>query len=341
MGLVVAGDGRDYPGLDRRPQAVAVGLGAQRRLHVIEAGEVAQGLIGQDQLIQGHVGSHRQAACLGVGNHLRAASTGQLAEVSAHARLFHQQQVTGQGHGFGAFRDAGQAEEARCRPFMGDAAGRQVVVLGMQDHGQVEGGGIFQGAAQGAVVVEAVQAIAKGHATGVAQGHQLGQLFAVEVFAQGADGEDLAVSGFAGAVENQLGHGRSVQHRFGLRRAAQAGHAAGGGGQGFSGNRAFAAVAGFAQGYGQVDQAGGGYQAGGVDGLVGDKVRWGLAEGGDFAALQVQVGDLVELAGRVDHAGAEDTGTHQFCSSLSWLSWRCAAWPLMAMDSTAMRMAMP
>ena len=206
MGLVVAGDGRDHPGLDRRPQAVAVGLGAQRRLHVIEAGEVAQGLIGQDQLIQGHVGSHRQAACLGVGNHLRAASTGQLAEVSAHARLFHQQQVTGQGHGFGAFRDAGQAEEARRRPFMGDAAGRQVVVLGMQDHGQVEGGGIFQGAAQGAVVVEAVQAIAKGHAAGVAQGHQLGQLFAVEVFAQGADGEDLAVSGFAGAVENQLGN---------------------------------------------------------------------------------------------------------------------------------------
>jgi hypothetical protein len=110
---------------------------------------------------------------------------------------------------------------------MGQAAFGQIVVLGVEDHRQVEGGRVFQRPAQGAGVAETLQAVAEGHAAGVAQGDQLGQLFAVQAFAQGADREHFGVAGFAGAVEDQLGHGRGVQHRLGLRRAAQAGDATG------------------------------------------------------------------------------------------------------------------
>lgn len=47
---------------------------------------------------------------------------------------------------------------------------------------------------------------------------------------------------------------------------------------------------------------------------------------------------------RVDNARAEDSCCHHHCCSSDTDSesiWRCAVWPLIAMDSTAMRMAMP
>ena len=151
--------------------------------------------------------------------------------------------LTSESHGFCCFRNARQAEEAGHCAFVGQAAFGQVAVLGMEDHRQVEGGRVFQGAAQGARAAKAFQAIAEGHATGVTQGDQFGKLFAVQALAQGTNGKHFAIAGFAGAVEDQLGHSGSVQHRLGIGWAAQAGHATGGGGLGFAGDAAFAAVA--------------------------------------------------------------------------------------------------
>ncbi|MNN06603.1 hypothetical protein D3C81_1193980 [compost metagenome] len=338
MGLVVAGDGADHPALQRRAQAVAVAARAQRRLHVIQAGETGQRLVGEDQLVQRHIGGHRQAAGLGGGDHLRAAGAADLAEVGAHAALLDQQQVAGQGHGLGGFRDAGQAEEAGGRPFVGQAAGGEVGVLRGEHHGEVEGGGVLQGTAQHAVVDQRRQAVGEGHAAGVAQGDQFGQLFAGQALGQGADGEHAGVVGGDGAVEGQFDHGRRVQHRLGLRRAAQAGDAAGSGGAGFAGDGALAGVARLAQAHRQVDQAGRGDQAVGGDLLLGGEAGRRRAEGDDAAVLDVDVAGAVEGAGRVDHAGAVDADFH-WASPCS--SWRWACWPLMAMDSTAMRMAMP
>jgi hypothetical protein len=186
----------------------------------------------------------------------------------------------------------------------------QVAVLGMEDHRQVEGGRVVQRAGQGAGVGEAVQAVAEGHAAGIAQGDQLGQLLAFQALAQGADRVHLAVPGFTGAVQDQLGDCRGVEHRPGLRRAAQAGHATGGGGAGFAGDAALAAVAGLAQGNAQVDQAGRGHQAGGVQGTGGLEAGRGSADGDDLAGVDVQVADLVQAAGWVDDTGAEDTQAH-------------------------------
>src|SRR5690606_19022133 len=104
------------------------------------------------------------------------------------------------------------------------------------------------------------------------------------------------------------------------------------------------AIARFAQGDGQIDQARRGDQPAGSKGLAGLETGRRVADGDDLGGVQVEVGDPVQAAGRVDDASTEDTGGgHQFCSSeaISDSSWRCAAWPLMAMDMTAMRMAMP
>lgn len=338
VGLVVAGDGLYHAVLHRFAQGFAVGPGAQRRLHVVEAGEAHQRFVGEDQLVQRHVAGHRQATGLGLGDEFDAAGAGQLAEVRAHAALFHQQQVAGQGHGLGGFRDPREAEEAGGRAFVGEAAFGEIGVLRGEDHRQVEGRRVLQGTPQDAVAGEAMQAVGEGHATGVAQGHQFRQLLAAEAAGQRADGVDLGVAGLAGAVEDQLGHRRGVQHRPGVGRAAQAGGAAGRGGAGLAFDVALASVARLAQGDAEVDQSRRGHQAGAVEGLLGAEAGRRGADGDDLASLDVEVADLVQATGRVDDAGASDTDGH---SASSCSSWRWVFWPLMAMDSTAMRMAMP
>ncbi|MNO75645.1 hypothetical protein D3C76_667000 [compost metagenome] len=142
--LVVAGDGLDHAALHRFAQCFAVGQAAQRRLYVVQAGEVAQRFIGEDQLVHRYVGGNRQAALLGAGDQFDAARAGQLAEVSAYAGLLHQQQVAGKSHGFGGFRDAGQAAEARGWAVVGEAALGQLGVLRGEHHCQVESRRVLQ-----------------------------------------------------------------------------------------------------------------------------------------------------------------------------------------------------
>ncbi|MNZ82440.1 hypothetical protein D3C78_1011380 [compost metagenome] len=234
-----------------------------------------------------------------------------------YAGLLDQQQVARQGNGLGGFRNAGQAEETGHRAFMGQAALGQVAVLGVEDHGQVEGGSVFQGTGQGTVVGDFFQAVTEGYATGVTQGDQFGQLLAFQALGQGADGVDLAVAGFAGAVEDQLGHCRGIEHRLGLRWAAQAGDASGHGGAGFTGNGALAAVTRLAQRYTEVDQAGCGDQAICLDCTAGAEAGRGRADGGNAATVQVQVGDVVQATLGVDDPGAKNAEGHW---AFSWSS---------------------
>src|SRR5690606_15833932 len=110
---------------------------------------------------------------------------------------------------------------------------------------------------------------------------------------------------------------------------------------GFAGNAALAAVARLAQGDAEVDQAGCGDQAVGVQRLFGLKAGRDLANRDDPAVGQIEIGELLNADGRVDYPGAKNRDLHQFCSPSSASRWRCAVCPLMAMESTAMRMAMP
>src|SRR5690606_7206689 len=198
---------------------------------------------------------------------------------------------------------------------------------------------VFQRTAQDTVAGHRRQALGESHATGVTQGYQLAQLLTLQAPGKGANREHPGLPGPLAAVENQLGHGRGIQHRTAVRRAAQAGDTAGGGGAGLAGNIALATKTRLAQADIQIDQTGTGDQAAGVYGHRGLEALWGVAEGVDQTVVDMHVGDLIELAGRVDHPGAADGNTH--AHSAPCLGWRWVVCPAMAMDITAMRTAMP
>ncbi len=227
---------------------------------------------------------------------------------------------------------------------MGKPTFGQVAVLRVEDHRQIEGGGIFQGAAQVAIAGKFGEAVTESDAAGFAQRDQFRQLLASQIARQRTDGKYLGVARLAGTIEDQLGDCRSVQDRARLRRAAQAGDAAGRCCEGLAGNAALAAVARLAQRHGEIDQAGCGDQSLAIDRPLRFETSRGLADGGDLAMLQENIGDFVTPADGVDHARAEDSNCHHHCCSSDTDSesiWRCAVCPLIAMDSTAMRMAMP
>ncbi len=98
------------------------------------------------------------------------------------------------------------------------------------------------------------------------------------------------------------------------------------------------AVARLAQGDVQVNQPRGGHQALGLDGLSRGKTCRGRANGDDFAGFQMQIGHLIQLAARINHTGAENAELHW---AFSCSNWRWAVCPLMVMDNTAIRTAMP
>src|SRR5690606_6714991 len=256
VGLVVGRNRLDHSSLYRLAQGAAVAAAAQRWHHVQQAGIAVQVLVTQQQLVHGNVGSDRQAAGLGVRQHVNGPGAAQAAEMRAYSGLLDQQQVPPQRYGLGAFGNPDQAQEGSSRPLMGDAALGQRRVHWREDHRQVEALGIFQRPAQDAIALHVRQALGEGDAASITQGHQLAQVFAIQATGQRTQGEYPGLASALGAVQDQLGYRRGIQHRAAVGRAAQAGDTADGGGAGFAGDAALAAEAGFAQADVQVHQAG-------------------------------------------------------------------------------------
>jgi hypothetical protein len=69
-----------------------------------------------------------------------------------------------------------------------------------------------------------------------------------------------------------------------------------------------------------------------------DKTGRSGAKGDDLAGFEVNIGNLIQTGGRIDDACAENAELHW---AFSCSNWRWAVCPLMAMDSTAIRIAMP
>jgi hypothetical protein len=94
-----------------------------------------------------------------------------------------------------------------------------------------------------------------------------------------------------GAELEHLHQARLVQHRVGVGRADQAGHAAGHGGGHFAFEHAFVLMARLAQARRQVHQARRDDAAGGVDRLVGREVGGDGADGDDAACCDGHIGN--------------------------------------------------
>jgi hypothetical protein len=99
-----------------------------------------------------------------------------------------------------------------------------------------------------------------------------------------------------------------------------------------------AAAARVAQGDVQVNQPRGGDQTFGIKGVDGNKTGRRGAKGNDLAGFNMDISNLIQAAGRIDDAGAENAELHW---AFSCSNWRWAVCPLMAMDNTAIRIAIP
>ena len=92
-------------GLTQIAQAVPILDAAQGREHVTQAVEGAHILLGEQQLVNGHVGAHGQAVGAGVANHVDRRSRGQVTEVHPRARPLDEQELPGDSDGLGDIRN--------------------------------------------------------------------------------------------------------------------------------------------------------------------------------------------------------------------------------------------
>ena len=118
-------------------------------------------------------------------------------------------------------------------------------------------------------------------------------------------GKDIGVAGALGLQVDELGGGLAVDGRLGVGHAGHRRDAAGQRRGGAGGDGLVLLAARLAQVDVHVDQAGTDDLVGGVDGAVGVQVG-PRAEREDAVALDPEVGDGVEILGRVDDAAMVD-----------------------------------
>ena len=109
---VIGGDAVDRPVRQPGPQRVHVGLGAQRRVHLVDRVVAGGQLVGQQQVVRGHLGGNPPALGLGPADYLHRACRRHVADVQRGADVGGQQAVTGDDGFLGDRGPAGQPEQA-------------------------------------------------------------------------------------------------------------------------------------------------------------------------------------------------------------------------------------
>ena len=310
-----------------RTDRVAVALRAQRRGQARVGIEEADVGVGHVQVVHADVDAEVQAFLLGGADQVQAGGGRDAAQVHARAGGAHQFEDRVQRDGLGHHRHARQAQARRQRAAVGHAAAADVGVLRTQPHGVAEGLGVLHGAQQHGGVEDRFLGLGEADAAGFGQFGHLGQRLALQAHGQRAQRVHIGLVEHARAVLEHFDQAGFVEHRIGVGRAHQRGHAALHRclQLGLQGGLVF--VARLAQARRQVDQAGSDHQAGRVDGLVGVEARRGGAERRDPAVGDEQVLRCVDAVRRVDHSPVLDMKFH--------------AWVPAKMLITAIRTAIP
>ena len=129
-----------------------------------------------------------------------------------------------------------------------------------------------------------------------------GQHIALEAHRERTQRQHTGLVQFFGAVTQHFHQTGFVQHRFGVGRADQAGHATSHGGGHFALQHARVFLARLAQARSQVHQTRYHDAAVGIDHPVGLEVGGQQADGHDAASGNGHIGCLVKAAGGVDHS---------------------------------------
>ena len=293
----------------RGRQRIAVALLAQHGHHTGAAVEVADIVLGQQQRVDGHVGGHVQTFGLGSAHQLHAGGAGDAAQVNPGLRATDQLEDGVQRNRLCRHGHPGQTHAGGQRA-AGSHAPAQILVLRAQPHGVAKGVGVAQRTAERGDAGQRHIRLAEGHAAGLGQLGHLGQGFALEAYGQRAHGEQTRLVLLLGTELEHFHQALLVKHRLGIGRADQAGHAAGHGSRHLGLQHAFMLVTGLAQTHGQVHQTRQHPLARGVDFTLGHKTIGHRADGGDHAAIDGDIGLLVETSCRVHHPAIANQNLH-------------------------------
>ena len=324
---MVRTDGIDDAVVQAGADRFAVALAAKRRRHARVRIEKADVGVGHVDVVSADVAGDRQAFLFGRAHQLDASRRRHAAQVDAGAGGAHQLENRVQRDRLGHHRHAGQAEARSERAGVGDAAAADVRILRAQPHGVFERFRILQRAQQHVGVFDRLFSLRKADAASFSQFRHLGQGAALQAHRQRAERMHVGLVQAARAVLEHLHQARFVQHRVGVGRADQAGHAALHRRLHFGLQRGLVFVAGFAQPGRQIDQPGRDHQAGGVDGAIGNEAGRRRAGRRNHAVNDEHVAQRIDVVFRVDQTPVLDMQFHP--------------WVPANMLMTAIRTAMP
>ena len=293
-----------------RPSTIAARLLSllQRRRHLGKAAVVADIVVGQREMVRGHLAGDRQARPLGAAHRLQRAGGGDVGDVVAPARERHQADVALDHHDLRFVGDARQAEAGRDLALGHAAAAGEREVLGMLAHDQAEGAGVAQRAPHHLAVRHRPAVVGEGHGPGLGEHPHLGELPPLQAAGDGAIGVDLDALGLTRAPLHELDQRHVVDHRPGVGHAGDACHPAGRRREAAGGDGLLVLVARLAEMHMHVDQAGAEAVAAAID--HGSSLRHAVGEErrpeiGDRALRHQERTGAVEAALRVQQAGVD------------------------------------
>ncbi len=204
----------------------------------------------------------------------------------------------------GGGRDPLEAESGGHGTLVHHAALGERKVLAVVGHGDTEGQGVLQRGAHQLARHHRVAVVAHRDRPGGHHLAELGELLALLSHRDAADGVHAREPRRLAARLDEPDGALVVNHRIGVGHGADAGEPAGHGRGRAGGDRFALLLARLAQVHMHVNQAGGHHEAGGIElqGVVG--VAEIAPHTPHHAALEIEVGHLIEATGRIHHAAA-------------------------------------
>ena len=294
----------------RRADRHAVGLRAQRRVHLGVGVVAVHRLVGELPVVRAGLGGDGDALGLGHADQLHGAGAGDMQEMHAPAGERGDLDVAGHHRALRRAGSAGQPHAGGGQPFVHGAAGGQARILGMDQDGQLELQRVFQAAAHHHGVGDRLAVVRKRHRSALAELAELGELLPFLAQGDRAHRPQPGEPDAARLADQEFHVGTAVGDRPRVGHRADAGEP----GRDRGGQPALQVLLvlepRFPQVHVQVDQAGRHHLPGAVDGAVGRRSGVG-ADGGDHPVADEQVADAVDAVLRVDHAPAAQQQRHR------------------------------
>ena len=225
MRRVVGGDGVDAAVGEPLQHRVAVGRGAQRRVH-LEVRVVAQVLVGQDEVVRGDLARHRYAALLARAHRAQRLPRAHVRHVDRPAGQPAQADVPLDHDRFGLSGLAAQTEGGRAIALVHDAAGGQRRVLAVVDDRYPEHRRVLESPPHEERVGNRMPIVGDPDAAGLAERADLGHPLPPRAHRHRADRMDPGEPCVGRLADDLLGDADMVVDRIGVRHAGRRGESA-------------------------------------------------------------------------------------------------------------------